>query len=85
MFVAPDLNVVISDVIPLDPAHSRVIGVSIPYICSTKKVYYHLIGILPAFKKLSNPFFQKPNFINNPRYLYIPEAKFDIFINNPLS
>ena len=38
VFVAPDLNVVISDVIPLDPGHSGVVGVSIPYICCTKKV-----------------------------------------------
>jgi intraflagellar transport protein 140 len=38
VFVAPDLNVVISDVIPLDPGHSGVVGVSIPYICCTKKL-----------------------------------------------
>lgn len=33
---------IISDIIPLDPAHSRLIGVTIPYLCCSKKVDFLL-------------------------------------------
>lgn len=50
LFLTPDLTVVISDVIPLDPAHSRLIGVTIPYLCCTKKVINAIIrGIMCIF------------------------------------